>query len=128
MWAFTHLDDPRWRLSAKYLVLRQDPPISLPEAGTYNQNTWAAYHLNNELFIKRCRTTEPHPPSPIWAAPLRPSPTPDFLELETLGPLTTLASGESVSTLSAGRRIAMYRLPPGPMRSSTPGDSLVLKG
>ena len=41
MWAFTHLDDPRWRLSRKYLVLRQDPANALPQKlGTYNPHTW----------------------------------------------------------------------------------------
>src|SRR5260370_5552032 len=37
MWAFTHLDDPRWRLSRKYLVLRQDPNNTNPQKmGAYN--------------------------------------------------------------------------------------------
>src|SRR5436305_3400563 len=60
MWAFTHLNDPRWRLSRKYLVLRQDPHNTNPQKlGTYNPHTWGAYHLNNELFVKRYETGAP---------------------------------------------------------------------
>lgn len=98
MWAFTHLDDPRWRLSRKYLVLRQDPANNLPQKlGTYNQNTWAAYHLNNELFIKRCRASQPASSFPDLGCTFETFTNADFLELETLGPLTTLAPGQSVS-------------------------------
>jgi len=98
MWAFTHLDDPRWQLSRKYLVLRQDPKNTNPQKlGTYNRHTWGAYLLHGELFIKR------------YDAVAEPSAYPDFgctfetftnqaiLELETLGPLATLAPGAAVS-------------------------------
>ena len=98
MWAFTHLDDPRWSLSRKYLVLRQDPANALPQKlGTYNRNTWAAYHLNGELFIKRCRTTAPASDFPDLGCTFETFTNADFLELETLGPLTTLAPGESAA-------------------------------
>ena len=98
MWAFTHLDDPRWRLSRKYLVLRQDPANSNPQKlGTYNQNTWAAYHLNGELFIKRYQTTAPPAEFPDLGCTFETFTNAEFLELETLGPLATLAPGESVS-------------------------------
>jgi hypothetical protein len=43
MWAFTDLADPRWRLSKKYLVLRQDPSNAVPQKlGSYNAKTWGA--------------------------------------------------------------------------------------
>src|ERR1035441_1813373 len=49
MWAFTHLDDPRWRLSRKYLVLRQDPNNANPQKlGSYNRHTWGAYLRSEE--------------------------------------------------------------------------------
>ena len=98
MWAFTHLDDPRWSLSRKYLVLRQDPANSLPQKlGTYNRETWAAYHLNQELFIKRCLAAEPAASFPDLGCTFETFTNADFLELETLGPLTRLAPGQSVS-------------------------------
>jgi hypothetical protein len=98
MWAFTHLDDPRWRLSRKYLVLRQDPNNSNPQKlGTYNRHTWAAYLLHGELFVKRCEAIAPPAAFPDLGCTFETFTNADFLELETLGPLTTLAPGQSVS-------------------------------
>jgi hypothetical protein len=98
MWAFTNLADPRWTLLERYLVLRQDPANPVPQKlGTFNSQTWGAYLLKDELFVKR------------YHAPGVPADYPDFgccyetftnaeiLELETLGPLVTLEPGESVS-------------------------------
>ncbi|MEO8594768.1 MAG: hypothetical protein ABI759_15730 [Candidatus Solibacter sp.] len=98
MWAFTHLDDPRWSLSRKYLVLRQDPANPLPQKlGTYNARTWAAYHLNGELFVKRYETSAPPSAFPDLGCTFETFTNADFLELETLGPLTALAPGQSVA-------------------------------
>jgi hypothetical protein len=98
MWAFTHLDDPRWRLSRKYLVLRQDPKNSNPQKlGTYNRHTWGAYLLNGELFVKRYEAVAPAAAYPDFGCSFETFTNADILELETLGPLTTLAPGQSVS-------------------------------
>ena len=98
MWAFTHLDDPRWRLSRKYLVLRQDPKNSNPQKlGTYNRHTWGAYLLNDELFVKRHEAVAPPSAYPDFGCSFETFTNADILELETLGPLTTLAPGQSVS-------------------------------
>ncbi|MCX6628671.1 MAG: hypothetical protein NTW28_13705 [Candidatus Solibacter sp.] len=98
MWAFTHLDDPRWRLSRKYLVLRQDPNNRNPQKlGTYNRHTWGAYLLNGELFVKRYEAVASPAAYPDFGCTFETFTNADILELETLGPLTTLAPGESVS-------------------------------
>jgi hypothetical protein len=113
MWAFTNLADSRWTLLQRYLVLRQDPTRSdAQKLGTFNPRTWGAYLLNGELFVKR------------FDAPGEPSAYPDFgcsyetftnadiLELETLGPLVTLAPGESLTHTerwSAFRGVAVGR-------------------
>jgi hypothetical protein len=98
MWAFTHLDDPRWRLSRKYLMLGQDPNNSNPQKlGTYNRHTWGAYLRNGELFVKRCEALAAPAAYPDLGCTFEIFTNADFLELETLGPLTTLAPGQSVS-------------------------------
>lgn len=98
MWAFTHLDDGRWRLSRKYLVLRQDPNNANPQKlGTYNRHTWGAYLLNGELFVKRYEAVAGPAAYPDFGCTFEMFTNGDILELETLGPLTTLAPGESVS-------------------------------
>jgi hypothetical protein len=98
MWAFTHLTDPRWRLLDRYLVLRQDPANRVPQKlGSFHPRTWGAYLLNGELFVKRCEA--PGEPShyPDMGCSFEMFANADFLELETLGPLATLAPGESVT-------------------------------
>ncbi len=98
MWAFTHLDDPRWRLSRKYLVLRQDPNNTNPQKlGTYNRHTWGAYLLNGELFVKRYAAIAGPADYPDFGCSFETFTNAEILELETLGPLTTLAPGQSVS-------------------------------
>ncbi len=98
MWAFTDLGDPRWRLSRKYLALRQDPNIASPQKlGSFHRHTWAAYLLNRELFVKRYRAEGEPSRFPDCGASFEAFTNADFLELETLGPLTLLGSGESIT-------------------------------
>jgi len=98
MWAFTHLDDPRWRLSRKYLVLHQDAKNSNPQKlGTYNRHTWGAYLLNGELFVKRYEAVAAPSAYPDFGCTFETFTNADILELETLGPLTSLEPGRSVS-------------------------------
>jgi hypothetical protein len=98
MWAFTDLADPRWRLSRKYLVLRQEPGNAAPQKlGAYNERTWGAYLLNGELFIKRYYPAAPSSEYPDFGCSFETFTNADFLELETLGPLQRLSPGEATS-------------------------------
>lgn len=100
MWAFTDLGDPRWRLSRKYLALRQDPENPVPQKlGSFHPRTWGAYLLNNELFVKRYEAAGDPTAYPDYGCSFETFTNADFLELETLGPLTTLAPGSAVSHL-----------------------------
>jgi hypothetical protein len=98
MWPFTDLSDPRWTLLKKYMVLRQDPGNPVPQKlGTWNAKTWGAYLLNNELFVKRYEPTAGPQAYPDYGCCYETFTNQDFLELETLGPLKRLGSGESIS-------------------------------
>ena len=97
MWPFTDLSDKRWTFTRKYLVLTQDPhntgqPNKL---GHFNPNTWGAYLLGTDLFIKRY-TADPSKAYPDFQSSYETFTSADFLELETLGPLTTLEPGQSL--------------------------------
>jgi hypothetical protein len=98
LWAYTNLTDPRWKLLEKYIVLHQDPKNSVPQKlGSYNHDTWGAYLLNGELFIKRAQV-KPDPTSfPDYGCSFETFTNADFLELETLGPLVDLKPGETVT-------------------------------
>ena len=98
MWAITDMADPRWRLSKKYLALRQDPNHPEPQKlGSFHHQTWGAYLLNGELFVKRYQAEGDPTSYPDFGCSFETFTNADILELETLGPLTTLAPGESVS-------------------------------
>jgi len=98
MWAFTDLADPRWRLSRKYLALRQDPNRPVPQKlGSFHPQTWGAYRLNDELFVKRYIAEGEPTDYPDYGCSFETFTNADFLELETLGPMTTLAPGATVT-------------------------------
>jgi hypothetical protein len=99
MWAYTNLADPRWKYTKKYLTLRQDPSNSDPQKlGTFNAFTWAAYLLNGELFIKRA-TADPNRTYPDFGCSLETFTNNDFVEIETLSPMTTVAPGKTVENV-----------------------------
>jgi hypothetical protein len=98
MWAFSDLSDKRWQFTRKYLILRQDPvnhgqPQKL---GTFNEHTWAAYLLGTDLFIKHFEA-DPKGTYPDRGCSFETFTNADFLEQETLGPMTKLAPGKSVN-------------------------------
>jgi len=98
MWAFSDLSDPRWKFTRKYMALRNDPANPVPmKLGTWNRRTWGAYVLNGEAFVKRYDAAAGPRQYPDYGCSFETFTNADFLELETLGPLTTLAPGESVS-------------------------------
>jgi hypothetical protein len=99
MWAYTNLADPRWKFTKKYLTLRQEPNNSDPQKlGTFNAHTWAAYLLNGELFIKRS-TVDPSRIYPDFGCSVETFTNNEFLEIETLSPMTKLEPGQTVENV-----------------------------
>ena len=84
MWAFTDLTDKRWQFMKKYLILRQDP-----------NNHGQPQKLGTDLFIKRVEADPKHT-YPDLGASFETFTNADFLEQETLGPMTKLAPGASL--------------------------------
>jgi hypothetical protein len=98
MWAFTNLRDPRWCLLERYLVLRQDPRNSVPQKlGSFHPHTWGAYLLNGELFVKQTEARGAPADYPDLGCSFETFTNADFLELETLGPLTVLEPGQAAT-------------------------------
>ena len=97
MWAFSNLSDHRWRYTRKYLMLHQDPANAEPtKLGSFNKSTWAAYSLNDGLFIKRYDAQDSPKNYPDFGCSFETFTNADFLELETLGPLQHLKPGASL--------------------------------
>jgi hypothetical protein len=96
IWAFTDLSDKRWQFTSKYVLLRQDPQSPSPQKiGSFNQETFGAYYLGKDLFIKRYRA-DPSKAYPDMGASFEMFANAEILELETLGPLTRLEPGASL--------------------------------
>ena len=96
MWAYTDLSDPRLKFTKKYLILRQDPNNSQAQKlGMFNQDTWAAYVLNDEAFVKRT-SVDPSKQYPDFGSSFEIFTNNEFLEVETLGPLSRVKPGETV--------------------------------
>lgn len=93
MWAYTDLSDKRLTFTRKYLVLRQDRANpSAQKVGLFNADTWAAYLLNGEMFIKRAKA-DSSKTYPDFGCSFETFTNDLFLEMETLGPLTKVPPG-----------------------------------
>ena len=96
MWAYTDFSDPRWKFTKKYLMLRQDPKGGPPQkTGLFNKNTFGAYLLGSDLFIKRAEASDPYS-QPDFGCSYETFTSTDFLEMETLGALKTIGPGSYV--------------------------------
>lgn len=95
MWAYTDLSDKRWRITRKYLSLRNDPQVAEPQKiGTFNPRTWAAYLLGTELFLKQT-SADPARTYPDFGCSFETFTNAEMLEMETLGPMTKVQPGKA---------------------------------
>ena len=95
MWAYTDLSDKRWKFTKKYMMLRQDPNnANAQKLGLFNPNTWVAYALNGEAFVKQTQA-DPSKPYPDFGCAFETFTNNDFLEVETLSPLTKVPPGQT---------------------------------
>jgi hypothetical protein len=101
-WAYLNMADPRWRWGKRYITLRQDPDAAEPQKlGVGNQENWVAYAVKDYLFIKTFRYHDaggapPGATYPDFGCSTEVFTNADMLELETLGPMTSLQPGAAV--------------------------------
>ena len=96
LWHYTKMNDPRWIWGAKYIQAKQDIlERSEQKMGVLNKLGWTAYYLNGELLIKKF-DYNPDAIYPDYGCNNEIYIHADFLEIETLGPLTKLSPGEVV--------------------------------
>jgi hypothetical protein len=96
LWPYASLADPRLELHDDLILVYGSADQRYFKAGSYNPFGWAAYLLDKALFVKRFQVSDfgtlPDMGSNVevfvWDA---------YLELETLGKLTSLKPGESVT-------------------------------
>ena len=96
MWAYTNLADPRWKFTRKYMMLRQDANNKdAQKLGLFNPDTWVVYLLNGDAFVKRA-TADPGKTYTDFGCSFETFTNDEFLEIETLGPMTKVLPGHSV--------------------------------
>ena len=113
MWAYSDLSDPRWKFTKKYLMLRQNPNAADPQKlGLFNPNTWVAYVLNGEAFVKQTQS-DPAKAYPDFGCSFETFTSNEFLEIETLSPLTKVQPDQTAAhvehwSLHRGIRLADF--------------------
>ena len=96
LWQYTKMNDPRWVWGEKYIQAKQDPSIvSEQKIGVMNKQGWAAYYFNAELLIKQFEF-DSKAVYPDLGSNNEVYINGSFLEIETLGPLTTMTPGGTV--------------------------------
>jgi hypothetical protein len=90
MWGYTDFSDPRWRFTRRFLRLRQDPGATAPQkAGLFAENAWAAYAVEDEVFLKRARART-GAEYPDFGCSVEIFTNAAMLEVETLGRMETV--------------------------------------
>jgi hypothetical protein len=96
LWSYTDLSDPRWIWGKKYVLVRQDPAMALPQKiGAVVPDGWLAYARSGRLFVKTfgyvpgARYPDLNCSAEIFV-------NADILEAESLGPLVSLQPGAAV--------------------------------
>lgn len=106
LWSYAEFSDPRYRFGDRLVQIdhRQVRPAPPGQAGRRDDESkigvdsaqgWAAYLLDRTLFLKRF----PHDPTgqyPDGGATMEIYSSAEFLEVEQLSPLTTIAPGEEI--------------------------------
>jgi hypothetical protein len=97
LWPYTRLSDRRFRFGAHYTRVQQDPAAAAPQKlGLLDaDHGWAAYALEQELFVKRFAPASSSTPLVDLGCNVETFTNAQFLELETLGTEVKLAPGET---------------------------------
>lgn len=100
LWRYTNMSDPRWTWGNQYILLRQEttPTVKQQKVGVLTPDGWAAYARSGNLFLKKFQHVA-DARYPDFGASAEVFTNHEILEVETLGPLTSLAPGGQVEHL-----------------------------
>jgi hypothetical protein len=96
IWPYTRMNDPRVQWGDEFILFKANPLLPPFKIGYFNPHAWMAYWMDGILFRKTfdVRAGFPHPDNncncEIYC-------NHQFVELESLAPMTTLAPGASVA-------------------------------
>lgn len=94
-WVYTDIHDTRLELSNAFISVRAMPVDKPLKIGIANVQQWIAYYLDNLLFVKYASNYKSYPLIDMGATSQCYCNS-QFIELETLGPLTVLQHEEEI--------------------------------
>jgi hypothetical protein len=96
LWAYTRVNDARLELNDDTIRIHARADLPPCKIGYFNRRGWIAYWRNNTLFVKRFtpKIDQAHPDYNCNAEMYC---NDEFIELETLAPLTRIAPGQSAA-------------------------------
>jgi len=92
LWGYTKLGDPRWTWGDRVGRLRQDATGGPQKIGTYVSQGYSAAEVHGQLFLKRFGGPEGQT-YPDLGCNFETFTNQQFIEMESLAPLTTIAPG-----------------------------------
>jgi hypothetical protein len=95
LWPYTDLSDARYRLGARYIVLRHDSRKGPTKIGLAHKLSWAAYLKDGLLFVKGY-SYDDSSTYPDFGCNLETFTNTEMLELESLGSLGAIKPGNAV--------------------------------
>ena len=96
IWPYTDMSDERIRFSKTHLTVHQDPDVKEPlKLGLDLNDGCVFYHLGEDVFCKQYRTHHDTLYYPDGGCSFETYANDQFIELESLSPLKTVAPGES---------------------------------
>jgi hypothetical protein len=96
LWLYTDMSDPRYTWGKRFIMLRHDAHAAGPQKiGLSVPDSWSAYARNGHLFVKQA-AYDNKAEYPDGGCNVESYSCADFIELETLGPLTILDPGQSL--------------------------------
>lgn len=96
LWPYAHLEDPRLRLRDDFVLIHGDPKLPPFKFGYFNRHGWIGYWLDGLFFVKEFEVPPDPKVYPDGGCNVESYCNDQFIELETLGPLTKLEPGASV--------------------------------
>ena len=96
LWPYARINDPRLKLGDHYILFKADAMLPPFKIGTFNSSGWLAYWVDGLLFRKTfdVQAGLPHPDNNCNAEMYCGN---QFVELESLAPLTKLNPGDLVN-------------------------------
>lgn len=95
LWPYTQIDDPRLTLRDDFLLVHATPSLPPIKFGYFNSHGWIGYWADDVLFVKRF-DAKGDAKYPDNGCNVESYCNHEFIELESLGELTTITPGETV--------------------------------